>query len=399
MASRALSGSSGRPPTEHRYRWPRRLAQLALVAVGVALLSNGAARVAVGPSAPPPLPPTGDYLLMPRAQLMSLPTHGPAWDALKATADADWGKPNLCDQDTKHDALALAGALVYARTGDATYATKTQDAIMAAIGTERSSCALLAIGRQLGGYVLAADFIHLDGADGDTFRTWLGSMRTRTFSENPRWQTIEGTDGDSANNWGAFAGASRIAASLYVGDRADVANAALILHGFLGDRSAYAGFRGQGDTNDILTDTIRVWACDPSPEGFVPVNPACTSDGVNLDGAIVTDVSRDGDGLTWPVGPTGIGYTLESLQGLVVQAELLYENGYPSVWSWSKAAIERAAELVSRNGAAGGTSWNTDPVNQYVPWLLNYRYGMAAPTEPAGHGRIFGYTDWLYGPH
>jgi hypothetical protein len=339
-----------------------------------------------------------DYLLMPRAELMSLPTSGSAWDGLKAAADADWGTPDLCDQDVKHGTLALAGALVYARTGAASYATKSHAAIMAAMGTERSTCSILAIGRQLGGYVLAADFSELSGADRDAFRSWLAAMRTRSFTDHPRWQTLVGTDADSANNWGAFAGASRIAASLYLGDGADVAQAAAVLRGFLGDRGAWDQFRGQGDTNDILTDTIRAWACDASPAGFVPINPACSHSGTDLDGAIVTDVSRDGLGLTWPVGPTGIGYTLESLQGLVLQAELLYRNGYPGVWGWSNNAIERAARLVSRNGAADGTTWNTASVNCYLPWILNYRYGLKLPTKPAGHGRIFGYTDWLYGP-
>jgi hypothetical protein len=339
-----------------------------------------------------------DYLLLPRSELLSLPTSGAAWDGLKAAADGDWGTPDLCDQDVKHGSLALAGALVYARTGVAAYATKTHAAIMAALGTERSTCSILAIGRQLGGYVLAADFSNLAGADDEAFRTWLAGMRTRSFTDHPRWQTLAGTDADSANNWGAFAGASRIAASLYLGDGADVAAAAAILRGFLGDRGAWAGFRGQGDTNDILTDAIRVWACDASPAGFVPINPACSHTGINLDGAIVNDVSRDGAGLTWPVGPTGIGYTLESLQGLVLQTELLYRNGYPDAWAWSDNALERAARLVSRNGAAGGTTWNIASVNCYVPWILNYRYGLKLPTKPAGYGRIFGYTDWLFGP-
>ena len=339
-----------------------------------------------------------DYLLMPRAELLSLPTSGAAWDALKATADSDWGSPDLCNQDVKHGTLAMSGALVYARTGDSAYATKAHKAIMAAMGTEQSTCSILSIGRQLGAYVLAADFINLGGTDGDTFRTWLSAMRTRTFTFHTRWQTIIGTHKDSANNWGAFAGASRIAADLYLGDGADVAQAAAVLRGFLGDRSAWDQFRGQGDTNDVLTSTVRAWACDASATGFVPVNPACTIAGTNLDGAIVNDVSRDDLGLTWPVGPTGIGYTLESLQGLVLQTELLYRNGYSGAWGWSNNALERAARLVSRNGAAGGTTWNTASVNQYVPWILNYRYGLDLPTKAARYGRIFGYTDWLYGP-
>jgi hypothetical protein len=396
MASRAQTGIFHTLTRAPRNRWPRRLAQIALVAIGVGLLASSNPGIAGSPTAPVGRT-ADDYLLMPRAELLSLPTSGAAWDNLKATADADWGAPDLCDQDVKHGALALAGALVYARTGTAAYAAKTHAAIMAAIGTERSTCSILSIGRQLGGYVLAADFIKLAGADGDTFRSWLAAMRTRSFTDHPRWQTLVGTNADAPNNWGAFAGASRIAASLYLGDSADVAQAAEVLRGFLGDRSAWTGFRGQGDTNDILTDTVRAWACDASADGFVPVNPACSHSGIDLDGAIVNDVSRDGLGLTWPVGPTGIGYTLESLQGLVLQAELLYRNGYPGVWGWSNNAIERAARLVSRNGAAGGTTWNTSSVNQYVPWLLNYRLGLRLPALPGGYGRIFGYTDWLYG--
>jgi hypothetical protein len=338
-----------------------------------------------------------DYLLMPRAELLSLPTSGTPWTALKTVADASWGAPNLCDQDARHGTEALAGALVYARTGDSSYYSKTRNAVLAAIGTERSDCTVLSIGRQLGAYVLAADFIRLGGSDDDRFRSWLSSMRTRIFTGHSRWQTIVGTHEDSANNWGAFAGAARIAASLYLGDGADVQRAAAVLRGFLGNRDAWSSFRGQGDTNDLLTDKIREFACDPSPTGFVPVNPDCSRLGINLDGAIVNDVSRDDVGLVWPVGPTGIGYTLESLQGLIFQTELLYRNGYPGAWSWSNSALQRVARLVSRNGLAGGTSWNTAQVNLHVPWLLNFRYGMSLPTRPAGYGRTLGYTDWLYG--
>ena len=52
---------------------------------------------------------------------------------------------------------------------------------------------------------------------------------------------------------------------------------------------------------------------------------------------------------------------------------------------------------MTRSGDAGGLTWNRSEVSYYVPWILNARYGLDLPTRPAGFGRVFGYTDWLYG--
>ena len=339
------------------------------------------------PSAPPPRAP-GDYLLMTRARLQSLPTSGAAWTALVAFADAPFGTPNLHDQDGRHDVDALAAALVYARTGDGRYRELARRAILAAIGTEREGAtnSILALGRQLGAYVLAADFIELSGADDERFRAWLTDIRTRTLGGHGRWISLVGTHEDSANNWGAFAGASRIAASLYLGDTDDVQRAAQVLRGFLGDRTAWDRFQP--------VEGSASWACEPT--SYVPVNPPCSRDGIDLDGAIVRDIDRGGN-LKWPPGRKGVAYTLEALQGLTLQAELISENGYGDAWHWSDDALRRAADVVTRSGAAGGRTWNRSEVSYHLPWLLNARYGLGLPTRPAGQGRIFGYTDWLYG--
>lgn len=353
--------------------------------------------ISASPVAGSPDPQGPDYLLMPRAELLSLPTSGSAWDTLEQVADDSWGKPNLCNQGRKHGTMALAGALVYARTGDPTYYAKVRDAIMSVVGSDVSRCRALSVGRQLGSYVLAADFIQLSGSDDIAFRRWLDPLRTQELGRHGRWTAITSTHADSANNWGAFAGASRIAASLYLGDTADVEAAAKVLRGFFGDRTAWTNFKGQDDENEILDPDLRVWSCDDAPDAFVPINHGCTKSGIDLDGAIVADVSRGGIGLIWPVGSRGIGYTLESLQGLILQTELLYRNGYSDAWEWSDSALKRAAGLVTRNGEAGGPSWNLSSVNYHVPWLLNFRYDLDLPTVAAGIGRTFGYTDWLYG--
>lgn len=339
-------------------------------------------------SLPPPRAP-GDYLLMTRAELLALPTSGPAWDAVLADAVGPPGRARLRDQDVRHGVTTLAAALVYARTGDPDLRERARGEIMEAIGTEREGAnnSILALGRQLGAYVLAADFIDLSGADDDRFRAWLDPLRTSRLGGHGRWTSLAATHEDSANNWGAFAGASRIAASLYLGDGADVALAAQVLRGFLGDATAWNRFQPVEDSAS--------WACDP--QAFVPIDPPCRRAGIDLDGAIVRDIDRGGS-RRWPPGDTGVGYTLEALQGLTLQAELLTENGYGDAWRWSDEALRRAAQFVTRAGEAGGESWNRSAISHGVPWLLNARYGLGLPTEPAGQGRVLGYTDWLYGP-
>jgi hypothetical protein len=338
--------------------------------------------------APPSPRADGDYLLLSRAELMARPTNGPAWDALLAIADGPTGRPRLRDQDARHGLTALAVALVYARTGETSYRDQARREIMRVIGSESEGAnnAVLALGRQLGSYVLAADFIDLDGDDDERFREWLAEIRTKDLGGHGRWTSLVATHQDSANNWGAFAGASRIAASLYLDDRADVAIAAQVLRGFLGDTAAWHSFQPVDDSAS--------WACDE--RAYVPVNPPCERGGIDLDGAIVRDISRDGD-REWPPGDTAIRYTLESLQGLMLQAELLTVAGYGDAWSWSDEALRRAADLVTRSGEAGGETWNRSQVSFHVPWLFNARYDLGLHTEPAGQGRVFGYTDWLYG--
>lgn len=333
-----------------------------------------------------------DYLLMSKSQIMALPRSGAAWKELLDAADGSFGSPDLCNQDSGHHLRTLAAAIVFARTGTASYGTKARNGVMAAIQTMRIGCnnATLSLGRQLLGYVLAADFSELSGTNDTTFRTWLRNIRGKDIGGHSVWRSLIRTHNDAAGNWGAYAGASRIAADLYLGDGADLAAAAKVTQGFLGDRSKYAGFGHNLDADDLS------WTCTGSQASYTPVSPSCVRGGINVSGAVATDVSRGGARAMPPPDP-GIPYQLDSIQGLGMQVELLYRNGFPAAWGWSSNALKRMADVVSRSKAAGGTGWNETKASRQMPWLLNKRYGTNYPTQVEGAGRAIGFTSWLYG--
>lgn len=369
----------------HGVQWTSRFTartRLAAILMAISLVIPGIV-------APPKAAAATDYILMSRAALLARPVSGVAWANLRAVANGSLGTPNLCNQDSKHHLRTLAAALVFARTGIASYGIKARSAVMSAIGTLRVGCdnAALSLGRQLTAYVLAADFAQLAGTPETTFRAWLRAIRTRAIGGHGVWSSLYRTHVRSATNWGAYAGASRIAASLYLGDSIDVAAASRITRGFLGDRSAYR-------FPDKMTSAALSWSCAPTI--YTPVNGTCTKGGVNVDGAVIADISRGG-ARRWPPGSTGIAYQLDSIQGLGLQVELLYQNGYSSAWTWSASALRRMANFVTRSRSGGGVGWNGTTAARQMPWLLNKRYGLSIPRVSSGMGRAIGFTDWLWG--
>lgn len=328
-----------------------------------------------GATATPLPPPTGGSgIWTSAAELAMKPMAGPAWAAVKAAADGSLGSPNISDQDSKHDTSTLAVALVYARTGTTSYRAKAANAILSAIGTEAGG-RTLALGRNLVSYVIAADLIDLkayDAAGDQRFRAWLTTVRRSALDG----KTLISTHEDRPNNWGTHAGASRIAADLYLGDTADLARAVLVFRGWLGDRSAYAGFK-YGDLD---------WQADPSKP--VGVNPAgATKDGHSIDG-VLPDDQRRGGGFSWP--PDKQNYVYEGLQGAIVQAELLHRAGYPA-YGWSSSAIGRAYAWLH-----GPAAFPAEGDDTWQPWIVNARLGT---TYPAGNGvgKNMAWTNFSHG--
>ena len=333
------------------------------------------------PVVKPPVTPPSDPsdlagALYSAATVDSLPTSGAAWVALKSQADKSVGTPNISNQDENTDIYVLAAGLVYARTGDAAYRTKAIAAIKAAVQTENGG-RTLALGRNLPGYVLAANLVDLPrfepAFNENTFKPWLRSLLTETLDG----QTLRSTHERRPNNWGTHAGAARVAIALYLGDSAELARAATVFHGWLGDRSAYAGFQ-YGDVT---------WQCDASKP--VGINPVCVKGGHAIGGALPDDMRR-GASFAWP--PASTGYPWEALQGALLQAELLRRAGYDA-WNWENKALLRASEFLYE-----GIGWPATGDDEWQPWIIDARYHTSyRDAAPARYGKNFGWTDWLYG--
>jgi hypothetical protein len=326
------------------------------------------------------------FLIGPLSEIMSLPTSGTAWNALVADAGLALS-PNLANQDNQSAAHAVAAGLVYVRTGNTAYRDKVVTALRAIVGTEDDTGSrTLSVGRQMAGWVIAADLV---GYRDPSFVTWVGNLRTFVIGGHTRWTTLQNTHETTSSNWGAFAGASRIAMDLYIGDMTDLTTAVQVFKGALGDRSSWPTLPVNGSGQGFLPtmDFDPAWACQYP--AWQPLNGPCTGRG----GALVEDISRSAG--TYPtVDSTGTNYSWEALQGLTLQAVLLANNGYPDVWTWQNNALRRSLEFLQ--DINGFSSTNMHSINWWVPHVVNQAYGTAFPVNsPAGNGRNFGYTDWL----
>jgi ADP-ribose pyrophosphatase YjhB (NUDIX family) len=313
-----------------------------------------------------------------RDEIRALPMSGPAWAALVAHADLPAARPNLSDQDQANNVHVLAKALVFARTGQERYRTEVRSNCIGAIDTERGG-RTLALGRELAAYVIAADLVGLEPAEDARFRAWLRRALTVEL-EN---KTLRSTHEVRPNNWGTMAGASRAAVAAYLGDKAELARTAQVFKGWLGDRSAYAGFK-YGDLS---------WQSDPlHPVGINPKD--ATKNGESISGALPDDMRR---GCAFQMPPCRTNYPWGALQGALVQAEILHRQGYDA-WNWQDQALLRAvsylAELDRRYD-----DWWAGGDDQWSIWLVNRAYGTHFPAvSPARPGKIMAWTDWTHAP-
>lgn len=304
------------------------------------------------------------------AEIRRLPIHGRAWDKVYNAAHDNWGEPNLADQNYNHNTQVLAGALVAVRMGDDGLASKVKSHLRKVPGTEAGGRSL-ALGRNLHAYVVAAGLVELDDA---AFDRWLDTVRFAVLDG----KTLVSTHERRPNNWGTHAGASRIAAAIYLDDRRELERAAQVFAGWLGDRDQYAAFKFGDDLS---------WQFEPArPVGINPLG--ATRHGRLVDGFIPDDLRRGGP-FQWP--PVKTNYPWAALNGAVVQAELLQRQGYDA-YNWSDQALRRAVAGLERLG------WYA--VGEDEEWLVhvvNRRYRTHFRTPPVAIvGKNFGWADWTH---
>jgi len=312
-------------------------------------------------------------------ELMARPMSGTAWNNVKSMADSSCGTPDLSNQDDPTNVCVMAQALVFARTGTASYRTNVMTALKSVVNSGTYSGRALALGRELAAYVISADLIDLktyDPSFDSSFRAKIKSFLTTQTDGGPA--SITACDEERPNNWGMHCGASRAAVAAYLGDTTELAKVAKIFKGWLGDRSSYAGFT-YGDTS---------WQCDPSQP--VGINPAgCAKSGHDIDGVLPDDQRRAGS-FTWP--PPQENYVWEAMQGALAQAVILKRAGY-DVFTWSDKALLRAVTWlheVDDFPAANDDTWE--------PHLVNHFYGSTFPApSPTTAGKNVGWTDWTHG--
>lgn len=319
------------------------------------------------PTNPPPGATSGIWIST--AEIMNLPTSGAAWSNLQSAANSSWGTANLADNNSDHDVLTLAGALVSVRTGDAAMKQKTIAGLQSA--THSGLARALELSRGLQSYIIAADII---GYHDPSFEAWVRQMLAADVSGHSGGSGIVGTAELSANNWGGHARASVTAAALYLKDTA-------LLQRMVTAQKAFIGMPAPGNK---LVYTATNWHAG-SPQAGENVKGA-TVNGQDVSGVLAEDWRRAAE-FKWP--PSLSGYMWEGMQGYVVTAVLMHRAGVLPFSSGDNAVV-RAMDILYKinNGPSGDDTW--------IPWVVNHYGGTHYATNTASTGKNMGWTDWTH---
>jgi hypothetical protein len=334
------------------------------------------------------------------AQLMRRPTSGLAWERMLADAGRDHGRANIADQDSNHDVYTLAAAFVCVRDGR--HCDKARQGVLDAIGTE-SGARWLAVGRNLGAYVIAADVLNMraDGvpdSDGTRVHEWIESWLGKELLENHSSELRAIQPFHSGNNAAVQEGFAFVAVAAYLRRGAALDRAWKAFRAFVCDA-------GAPDTEQIdLEPAVEDgWAhdvrrpCAVNPSGArktVPVGLRGAGGTYSVDGALVGDMRRGGV-YQWRPAYTSLPWV--GLEGLVPAAVILSRAGYPAFEVADRAILRAHEYLWHLRRTTGDPRWFDGTRAREIVHLVNAYYRTSYPVnDVTGGGRTVGYTAWTH---
>lgn len=362
------------------------------------------------------------------AQVRSLPMSGPEWDARGAPwfqsrgvytyAQFDTSRPLLGNIDDATDVYVLAKALVWLRlVQEATppedperYRAEVQEACLAVRGTENlgPNRSTLALGRNLLGFILAANLIDWDdsvaGRRESDFCSWVDRVRYQTLSDGGSvLRNLIQAHESRPNNWGLMCGASRLAAAIYLGEPAEEARCWNVFRRWLGDESSpftfrlddWGGLSWQGDR----TNPVGINSWNAKKEDCIPILRS-------IGGVMPEEMRRAGifptlapcdPSWVWPAYPdrSERNYNWTAMQGVIAQAAMHARRGRDP-WTIGNLAIGRAFLWLYRKLQFPVTDPDAGDDDYWLPYLANRIYPKLALPEPVPTkpGQQIGFVDW-----
>ena len=328
-------------------------------------------------AAPGPAGTTGFWVT--HDEILRQPTSGAAWNSIVAAASKAGGVAAVADQDSDHDQWTLAAAIYTVRTGQ--QRDRAVLALERAIGTEAGG-RWLAVGRNLTGYVIAADLL---GIRSGPVHSWLASFGSMRLAHNNSGEPI--TFRQSA--WQSGSNASAQLGAAYTALAAYLRNGDMLRWSW----NAFRRYAGDRSSAHRVTSNSPAWQQAPSdPVGIQ--NAGAKKGGCSISGAVSNDMSRGGENVCRP-GFTQ--YPWVGLEGAVPAAMMLTRSGYPAFVVSDRALRRAAIYLMGLRRSSGNVEWYDADRAPEIKHVLNRVYALPYPVEhPVGPGRTVGFTDYTH---
>ncbi len=405
------------------------------------------------------------------AELSRLPMSGDAWNDLLAAASTACSVPDLTDMDDNADGCVLAKAIASVRLSAANPADPQAQALRNDVLTglsqmmdEANWCdngfcppcdefgvgqgctrKTLAIGRNLGAYLAAAELIGLDAADTPSRSDLIAFLEGTGNPADPEeiaagildyeWidggtfqlptvrRTLREAHDERPNNWGGHACASLAAAAIFRQNSAELLQIHSVALGWLGNCAA--GDCSQFDFGPEAAD----WTCHQAAPSYgineqdgcvVDVDPGPFSNPMDLGGAQPDEMRRGGP---FPAGCNASPraciadvHIWGGLQGRITCAYILRRQGL-DLFSPGTAALRRSYafqhqpiwEIAGVPGQPHPPHVSQDGTpndDAYLAYIVNHAYGTSFPLDPAAggagyhdFGKGFGWTRYTLGEH